>query len=68
MDEAVAKTKWCPMVRFNIGPEDAKWQGVAFNNRGEHGESCSCIGSECAVWIEDKELFDEGMCGLCRGI
>ena len=67
MTEKEAKKKWCPMIRFQIGLDNAAWQGVAYTNRGEEmrpPESVRCITSECMMWrwyTLDKE---EGYCGL----
>jgi hypothetical protein len=44
MNEEVAKTKWCPMVRND-------WHGSA-TNRGYKGDTeyCTCIASDCMMW------------------
>jgi hypothetical protein len=77
MTEQEAKSKWCPMVRFQIGPQDATWQGTAYDNRGQamNGWStCLCIASECMMWREDRNYSNGintptyvvigGYCGL----
>jgi hypothetical protein len=78
MTEQEAKEKWCPMIRFQIGPDNAAWQGVAYTNRGEEmrpPESVRCIASECMMWrwsivgatvngVYDDNYPVEGYCGL----
>ena len=76
MTEEEAKTKWCPMVRFVIGPDTATWQGVAYTNRcrGLEPATVTCIASDCMMWREDptrKEVengyhANNGYCGLAR--
>lgn len=77
MTEEEAKKKWCPMVRFTIGPDTATWQGVAYTNRckGLEPASVTCIASDCMMWqqadrVEDPENFGSylpaGYCGLVR--
>lgn len=51
MTEEEAKTKWCPMVRFNTETKNFN----AFNNREEMllnaaGDYCKCIASDCMMW------------------
>jgi len=75
MTEEEARTKWCPMVRFQIGPVNSSaWQGVAYTNRGAEFDpaACRCIASDCALWVE-KTAFSEGgsliiagRCGLIK--
>jgi len=52
MTEQEAKTKWCPMVRFQIGPDNPSWQNVAYSNRGDYFDNtCTgCIASACMMW------------------
>lgn len=62
MDEQTAKSKWCPFVRFQIGPSNAAWQDTAYTNRGEElnpPKSVMCIASDCMMWRwrGDKPLF-----------
>jgi hypothetical protein len=69
MTEEEAKTKWCPLVDFQIGPTSSSvWQGIAYNNRGQEyaPDTCRCIASECMWWVWDAEfkpvnLAKEGM-------
>jgi|GEM_PF-6519801 len=69
--EDLAKTKWCPLLRFEIGPVNSSaWQGVAYTNRGEElkpPEACCCIASDCMMWVihyrDGKAL---GYCGLVK--
>lgn len=69
--EDLAKTKWCPLVRFEIGPVNSSaWQGVAYTNRGEElkpPEACCCIASDCMMWVihyRDGKVL--GYCGLVK--
>jgi hypothetical protein len=64
MTEEEAKTKWCPMVRFEIGPQNAAWQNVAYSNRGEEFSPrvCRCIASDCMMWRGEPD--GESYCGL----
>jgi len=69
MKESEAKTKWCPMVRVLVTPNDALWQGRMLSNRGDlpaSNEHCLCIGSACMMWenhcIEGHDQI--GDCGL----
>lgn len=52
MNEAEAKTKWCPMMQFVIGPQDRKWQGAAYTNRCQelNTDKVNCIASGCPMW------------------
>jgi len=52
MTEDEAKTKWCPEVRFQIGPQNPTWQNIAYNNRGQEYEpkTCLCMASGCGWW------------------
>jgi hypothetical protein len=70
MTEEEAKTKWCPMVRFQIGTNDATWQGNAYTNRGEvlsPPESVMCIASDCMMWRWWDSNKYSGRCGLTVG-
>lgn len=51
--EEEARKLWCPMVRFVIGPETSKWQGVAYTNRCDelNHPQTNCIASSCAMWV-----------------
>lgn len=78
MTEEQAKKRWCPMVRFQIGPINSSvWQGVAYTNRAEELKSttCLCIASDCMMWVETDRVPIEpelthyepaGHCGLVR--
>ena len=50
---------WCPMVRFVIGPETSKWQGVAYTNRCQelNTDKVNCITSSCMMWRWDDPLM-----------
>ena len=65
-----AKKKWCPMLRFVIGPNDSNWQGVAYTNRMEElktQSSVSCITDDCMFWVEDDSIDGNyGHCGLVK--
>lgn len=56
MTESEAKTKWCPMVRY----QDLRAinRDACYDNSGTH-----CIGSACMMW---RHLVNtkEGYCGL----
>ena len=64
--EDTAKQLWCPMVRFAIGPETSKWQGVAYTNRCDelNHNKVTCIASGCALWRWRQVV--EQKCWLCR--
>jgi hypothetical protein len=76
MTEEEAKRKWCPAIRFLIGPETSTWKGVAYTNRCQELEpsACLCIASECMMWRKEKALYgddygkdipdDRGYCGM----
>jgi hypothetical protein len=70
MTEQEAKNRWCPMIRLEIGPENAKWQGIAFTNRGEkfEPETITCIASRCMFWCWVEGQGDDGYCGIGRQI
>jgi len=61
-----AKKKWCPMVRFQIGPHNERWQNMAIDNRGDLFEpkKTVCLADQCAVWVTDTAV--SGHCGLIR--
>jgi hypothetical protein len=74
MDEATAKTKWCPFKRVALSAGmSANWSGnmapgsVGYGNI--HDET-RCIGSECMVWRyrTSKDTFPSlarpGYCSL----
>lgn len=46
MDEATAKTKWCPFVRFHGTPSD----DCVPNRSGSFSDTTRCLGSECMAW------------------
>jgi len=56
--EDEARKLWCPMVRFVIGPETSKWQGVAYTNRCQelNTDKVNCIASACMMWqwVDDE--------------
>lgn len=66
MTEDEAKTKWCPMVRYQGGQPLNR--DACYDLKGTH-----CIGSDCMMW---RDLFDDqpyasdatrrvrGYCGL----
>jgi len=58
MDEATAKTKWCPMRRMTeVG-------NVKFHNTEPNAPfTLNCIGSACMMWHSGYRL-DGGYCGL----
>ena len=53
MTEDEARTKWCPMTRYDSGSE-GNGCNKPLNYIGEH--SAYCIASDCACWVWD---FDE---------
>lgn len=62
-----AKKKWCPMIRFQIGPQNPHWQNKAFSNRAQEFEpdACLCVATDCAVWVPSALFPNEnGYCGL----
>jgi len=71
MTEEEAKTKWCPMVRWEAETLATR---RAFNNReqileGKCGENSRCIASECMMWrplYREVTKADEEACDLYR--
>ena len=74
MTEEEAKTKWCPMVRFNY-----TGNGNTDHNRGAYVNASptpiNCIASDCMMWVwqippnvavsdSDTGANREGHCGL----
>ena len=60
MTEDKAKTKWCPFVRFEIGPSNDSWQSTAYTTRGvvmDGPRSFLCIASDCMLWRWEKARF-----------
>lgn len=62
MTETEAKTKWCPMVRY---------ERDLVNRSDPHPQNMNCIGSACMMWREIREIQFEpdskvlgGFCGL----
>jgi hypothetical protein len=73
MKKSEAIKKWCPMLRFVIGPHNPTWQNMGITNRAgtlEHKETC-CLADDCAVWVwlwkEADTENSEGKCGLIGG-
>ena len=78
MDEATARTKWCPMVRYLavFKNSENKRESVESYNRGAEDtglENAACIASECMMWrwyddsFYSKEVsrdYTTGYCGL----
>lgn len=73
MNEAEAKTKWCPMVRVLAETN----RGVAGANRGRESLPNTCIASRCMMWIPEKTypspyeggnimVTEGGRCGLAK--
>ncbi len=69
MKESEAKTKWCPMVRYGA---DAINKDI---EDGPYYHAYRCIGSDCMMWRQQRNLeddgtvtllVDEGYCGLTR--
>ena len=63
IDEAIARTKWCPMTR--VGSDHA----VNRSSTGRVPEQAKCITSACMMWddksmpgTKDKDAY--GYCGL----
>lgn len=46
MTEDEAKTKWCPMVRYVVLPDENRLE----NNRDTIFHGNHCIGSACMMW------------------
>lgn len=63
--EEEAKTKWCPMVSFLIGPHNDVWQNHGYTNRAEYFEpnGVKCIASGCMFWGYVKDGMGSGACG-----
>ena len=64
MLESEAKTKWCPMFQSdNHG--DNRW-----HHDGIFERSGSCLGPQCACWVDTGYDMDAGertgRCGLAR--
>ena len=73
MTEETARTKWCPMVRFNGGFNEA-----TFNRGDEDTMNCPeindtcvprCIASDCMMWRGEYPTYTgyataQGYCGL----
>ena len=82
MTEDQAKTKWCPMVRVIIGPDNAAWQSSMLTNRGDipaANTNLLCIASDCMMWVVDtpkgssrsegmtvNSTHEYGHCGLAK--
>jgi hypothetical protein len=66
MTEEEAKKKWCPEVRFVIGPDNSVWQGIGYTNRAQelNRPGTCCLGSDCMMWVDDGGFT--GHCGLIR--
>ena len=57
MTEKEAKTRWCPMVRRNVG-----WNRDMMHGKVDDG--CFCIASDCMMWRwECKEIKREDHSG-----
>lgn len=58
MTEDEAKTKWCPMVKYDLGR--AVNRDACYDNAGTH-----CIGSACMMWQSRSKfnpiIGDDGM-------
>lgn len=67
LTEEEARTKWCPEVRFVIGPNTPTWQGSWWDSRGETGKPPLCIASNCMMWrwfdTSDPVKASTGYCG-----
>jgi hypothetical protein len=66
MTEKEAKEKWCPMIKFQIGPDNPSWQNVAYSNRGDYFDNTrtGCIASDCMMWRWTDSPHTKGYCGL----
>lgn len=64
MDQATAKTKWCPFAR---APDTGRDGVVAANRVHGHGvgdPDCMCLGPDCMAWRRKQPNSTEGYCGL----
>ena len=59
LTEQEAKSKWCPMVRYNWNAPN----NTAGINRNE-GNLNNCIASRCMMWRGDYYKNGAGYCGL----
>ncbi len=66
-----AKIKWCPFVRFVIGPDDPI--ELVCPNRGTQlipGTLLNCIATDCMAWscTQHDEEAELGCCGLAHDV
>lgn len=59
MDDATAKSKWCPFAFARLGTKGPAVNRNAFNV-ADYGP-CYCLGSHCAAW---RGTAKSGRCGL----
>lgn len=52
MTEEEAKTKWCPMVKYDLGRSVNR--DACYDNAGTH-----CVGSACMMWRWDAITPEE---------
>lgn len=61
MTEEEAKSKWCPMIRY---------ERDLVNRSSPHPQNMNCIGSDCMMWrttdpaIPEFKHPESGYCGL----
>lgn len=49
MTDAEARQVWCPKVVYVYDSTDDRM----YNNRGDFGDGCCCLGSKCGMWVKD---------------
>jgi hypothetical protein len=58
MNEAYARTTWCPMVIMSA--DDGPKPKYIYNRKSHEGDRC--LGSGCGVWVQDG--LQDGHCGF----
>lgn len=65
MDEATAKTKWCPMVRFDrhVSNDTSTMSNrISVGTHSAYDEHC--LASDCMIWTWLNPQHTDGQCGL----
>jgi hypothetical protein len=60
MDEATARTKWCPFARVGFSTKESVINRSAEDKTKHDIKGWNCIGSKCMAWRSLEDKYREG--------
>lgn len=66
MNEAEAKTRWCPWARVEVGETGVVVNRFRMDSEPDQGlfQATLCIGSGCMAWRTNLMNDQDGYCGM----